>query len=250
MTKPSAHPGSASVPMVIALAIGGAVATGVRWLLVRSTATEASAASAAASPPTDAASAAILSGEAFERYLGNDFCLGITALGLAALIYALLQLWGLSLDRRAAEQRAGGGATRLLCYVTGRDPNHLGGMDLTASAGKDVMLRCAEVSDVWEAFRARRASFLTYAIWALPLLGFIGTVVGISGAIGGLGDVFASNERDAALAGVLSSLQFAFDTTLIGLVAVLPTMAAAHMLKIRSDETRQLLIARVMSAGR
>jgi biopolymer transport protein ExbB/TolQ len=63
-------------------------------------------------------------------------------------------------------------------------------------------------------------------IWAMPILGFIGTVLGISLAVGGFSDFLTTSvsidEIDsvtAELGEVASGLSFAFDTTLLGLLA-------------------------------
>lgn len=166
------------------------------------------------------------------RLAGNDMCVGIAGLALAAALYALLELAGLNVDRSDAGP--------FVRFMTGRgDPAPLDG---------DGMALRAEISDHWETLRARRAMPVTFAVWSLPLLGFIGTVIGISGAIGGLGDVFASVEREAALASVLNALRFAFDTTFIGLVLVIPVMAISMVVRARSDTVRRLLLSRVASS--
>ena len=68
-------------------------------------------------------------------------------------------------------------------------------------------------------------------IWAMPILGFIGTVIGISLAVGefsgflkkGGGDMAIGEIREQ-LSNVATGLSFAFDTTLLGLIASLITM--------------------------
>lgn len=66
----------------------------------------------------------------------------------------------------------------------------------------------------------------TLFIWAMPILGFIGTVLGISLAVGGFSDFLTTSvsidEIDRVtqeLGNVASGLSFAFDTTLLGLLA-------------------------------
>lgn len=161
------------------------------------------------------------------RLAGNSMCVGIAGLALCAALYGILELAGLNIDR------GDGGA--LGRFLTGRAAP-------TGLTGTGMALR-SEVSDHWEMLRARRAMPMTFAIWALPLLGFIGTVIGISGAIGGLGDVFASAEREDALAGVLGALRFAFDTTFVGLVLVIPVMIVSLVVRARSDSVRRHLVS-------
>ena len=82
-------------------------------------------------------------------------------------------------------------------------------------------------------------------IWAMPILGFIGTVLGISLAVGGFSDFLTTNvsidEIDrvtAELGNVASGLSFAFDTTLLGLLAGLVTSVASSA--VQSKEERFL----------
>ena len=63
-------------------------------------------------------------------------------------------------------------------------------------------------------------------IWAMPILGFVGTVLGISLAVGGFSTFLTSDLAiddvgmvTAELGNVASGLSFAFDTTLLGLLA-------------------------------
>ena len=69
---------------------------------------------------------------------------------------------------------------------------------------------------------------LIVGVWLLPILGFIGTVVGITQAIAQLKPLLSvsmSSEAmmlEGAMAGVLSGLSYAFDTTLVGLILVIP----------------------------
>jgi biopolymer transport protein ExbB/TolQ len=82
-------------------------------------------------------------------------------------------------------------------------------------------------------------------IWAMPILGFIGTVLGISLAVGGFSDFLTTNvsidEIDrvtAELGNVASGLSFAFDTTLLGLLAGLVASVASSA--VQSKEERFL----------
>jgi len=162
-----------------------------------------------------------------QRLPGNAFVLLIATVGLWALVYGLLQLWSLQAGMQGVIARLAGhsGATT--------DPVQTDDANLMASL----------YADRWETHAARRMAPLSYAIWALPLLGFIGTVIGISQAIGGLGQIFAESDRDDALAVVLAALEFAFDTTFAGLVLVLPVMALATAVSLKSDALRDRALA-------
>lgn len=130
-----------------------------------------------------------------ERLLGNGMCRAILALACAAMVYTFLEYQGARGDLSGRLNR--------LAWMVGRSDRILSPAD-------------------WQAQHERRMAPTSYAIFALPLLGFIGTVVGISGAIGEMGGLFEGQDRNAALAEVLTQLRFAFDTTFAGLVGVLP----------------------------
>ena len=97
-------------------------------------------------------------------------------------------------------------------------------------------------------------------IWAMPILGFIGTVLGISLAVGSFSDFLTTDvsidEIDrvtAELGNVASGLSFAFDTTLLGLLAGL--MASVASSGVQSKEERFLtgveeLSLRIMESAR
>lgn len=136
----------------------------------------------------------------------------IAAVGCAALIYGFAELWALN-----GELRRGNSPTGWAAHAFGRAGAPLAGPAIQAAM-------------------SRRAAPLSYAAWSLPLFGFIGTVLGLSEAIGGLGSVFdGTSDRDAALTAVLSDLRFAFDTTLAGLVLVLPVMALYSVVQTRAS---------------
>jgi hypothetical protein len=82
-------------------------------------------------------------------------------------------------------------------------------------------------------------------IWAMPILGFIGTVLGISLAVGGFSEFLTTNvsidqvdQVTAELGEVASGLSFAFDTTLLGLLAGL--VASVVSSGVQSREERLL----------
>lgn len=162
-----------------------------------------------------------------QRLLGNPFVVLIGIVGLWAMFFGLLQIW--------AFQSAGGGWMSRLAGQSGPSPRII--------AASDARLTAGLFTERWDHLAAIRMAPLSYAIWALPLLGFIGTVIGISDAIGDLGSVFGDSDRNEALASVLAALQFAFDTTFAGLVLVMPVMALATVVSLKSDAARDAALA-------
>lgn len=76
---------------------------------------------------------------------------------------------------------------------------------------------------------AGRYGILRLFVWAMPILGFIGTVIGIGVAVGEFsgflsGDIDDLEMVKRELSKVSTGLSFAFDTTLLGLVASLIAM--------------------------
>lgn len=193
----------------------------------------ASAAAATAAVATVPALAARLEGgpgevllPILERFLGNGFCLTIAALFFAAGLYGVLQLMGAAVDRRRLLSLGGESAAgpSWLALLAGR-PFHPAPAWTGAPPG--------DPQDAADRFGLQRQRYvelgrlpLRFAVWALPLLGFIGTVVGVARSIGGLEAVIsaAPGESSDGLLTVLGGLRFAFDTTLLGLVAVIPVM--------------------------
>jgi biopolymer transport protein ExbB/TolQ len=77
-------------------------------------------------------------------------------------------------------------------------------------------------------------------IWAMPILGFIGTVIGISLAVGDFsgflsGDIDDIEVVKQELANVSTGLSFAFNTTLLGLVASLIAMLLTTYVQRRDE---------------
>ena len=77
-------------------------------------------------------------------------------------------------------------------------------------------------------------------IWAMPILGFIGTVIGISIAVGDFsgfltGDIDDIDLIKQELANVSTGLSFAFNTTLLGLVASLIAMLLTTYVQGRNE---------------
>jgi biopolymer transport protein ExbB/TolQ len=79
-------------------------------------------------------------------------------------------------------------------------------------------------------------------IWAMPILGFVGTVLGISLAVGGFSEFLTTNldiddvtQVTNELGNVASGLSFAFDTTLLGLLAGLIANVASSNVQKRDE---------------
>ena len=77
-------------------------------------------------------------------------------------------------------------------------------------------------------------------IWAMPILGFIGTVIGISIAVGDFSGFLSGDIDDIELvkqelANVSTGLSFAFNTTLLGLVASLIAMLLTTYVQRRDE---------------
>lgn len=79
-------------------------------------------------------------------------------------------------------------------------------------------------------------------IWAMPILGFVGTVLGISLAVGGFSEFLTTNldiedvsRVTSELGNVASGLSFAFDTTLLGLLAGLVANVTSSAVQKRDE---------------
>jgi biopolymer transport protein ExbB/TolQ len=79
-------------------------------------------------------------------------------------------------------------------------------------------------------------------IWAMPILGFVGTVLGISLAVGGFSQFLTSSldiedvsSVTTELGNVASGLSFAFDTTLLGLLAGLVANVMSSIVQKRDE---------------
>lgn len=146
------------------------------------------------------------------RLLSNNFCIIILAIFSGGLLFALLQFIGLQVDSGAL-------IGSLYCFVSGRSA---GATHLQDTNG---MMTGDQVLELLTLRRQREFLPLQYIIWVLPMLGFIGTVWGIASSIGGLtGLVGGQRGGSENVQAVLSGLQFAFDTTLLGLVGSVPLM--------------------------
>ncbi len=184
------------------------------------------------------------------RYLGTGYCQFMIALFIATLFYAGLQYLGLQGERRHLRQRfdpsAAGRDSRVqdwIAYLSGR--SHRGDDSLLALlqgwSGKtrhreDLARPRDDVLLLRSQQHQHNFAPIGFAIWVLPLLGFIGTVLGITQAIGGLEQSVAPAAGGDGLGGVLGGLAFAFDTTFVGLVLVIPTMLSLLILRARAQK--------------
>lgn len=185
----------------------------------------------------------------WDRYLENSLCLAIVFVFLVLCIYAVFQHMGIGVDqcRLAHPQVASGAWRRMACVVSGRRQEALadrfdpGAAAATAQRlATDDQLRTRVASLRAYAIRKSLAP-LYFGIWVLPVAGFIGTVLGVSEAIAGLHPLAsATAEASGAMLGqsirqVLQGLETAFDTTLFGLLCVVPSMLLTTHLRLRSE---------------
>lgn len=172
------------------------------------------------------------------RYLSNGYCVLIMAVFWAASLYALLQALGLAIERYhltlfGQHPLSPPSWYALACFLSGRRDSDESGFFMAiqrwyhkAQSSEDF----AKLSDYLLLLRGQQHQHnfapLNFVVWVMPLLGFIGTVIGITQAIGGLEEVVAASAAPSSggLENVLAGLSFAFDTTFIGLILVIPTM--------------------------
>lgn len=190
-----------------------------------------------------------------ERFFGNGFSRTIVILFLTSALYGALQLIGIIVDRdRLQHLKFPGDEVRVswLALIAGRP--------IRSCADASTMLTGKhegdqqEFADRYAVERQRQAELvllpLRFSVWALPLLGFIGTVVGIAQSINGLEAVItpgAGGQSAEGLLTVLGGLRFAFDTTLLGLVTVIPVMLLQMILVGRESEVTEESRHRVLS---
>lgn len=173
------------------------------------------------------------------RYWSNPLCRLMLWLGWFLLLYGLLQRLGISRDLRRLDGTASGvgiGIDSILAYVSGRDPR---GEGITTPKTASPRFLAERRHQVWSHLEPLR-----FGIWALPILGFIGTVLGISGSIQGLESLMAQQGggAGAGFSAVTGDLYFAFDTTLVGLVLMLP-LALLHSWLRGAEQRVDALIA-------
>ncbi len=178
--------------------------------------------------------------ESLIRYLTNPLCLIILFVFIVLLVYAAFQFIGGIVDKR--------------CLL---DNNvHSKHLEQMASfvAGRLVPEKCNDIKQLYlkdviakHEFQAHKSlTPLQFGIWVLPLLGFIGTVVGISEAIAGLHPLVGASGDTGLVLGqsigrVLAGLETAFDTTLLGLLCVIPIMMITMALKLQYRQINLLI---------
>jgi biopolymer transport protein ExbB/TolQ len=100
-----------------------------------------------------------------------------------------------------------------------------------------------------EAVENTRLAPLSFVVWALPILGFLGTVIGVSAAIKPLSILVEGKSGASVAQEILGHLLYAFDTTLTGLLLVIPLMAAsiaaAAKVRQRTAELQSLRTAKL-----
>jgi biopolymer transport protein ExbB/TolQ len=100
-----------------------------------------------------------------------------------------------------------------------------------------------------EAVEHARLVPLAFVVWALPILGFLGTVIGVSAAIKPLSILVEGKSGASVAQQILGHLLYAFDTTLTGLLFVIPLMAAsiaaAAKIRQRTAEFQSLSTAKL-----
>lgn len=188
---------------------------------------------------------------ALSRYLDNGYCQLMIAIFVVALLYGVLQYLGLLGEYRHLRQRFGANGTDpapetpdWLGFLSGRRHQDEQGAPAALQRWYAKVRSRADfvhLSDYVLTVRGQQHQHnfapIGFAIWVLPLLGFIGTVVGITRAIGGLQQsVTPSDMAGSGLGGVLGGLGFAFDTTFVGLVLVIPTMLLLMTLRARAQK--------------
>ena len=206
-----------------------------------------------AMPPGGDAEAAVH--PLIERFLGNGFSRTIVIVFLTSAVYGALQLIGIAVDRdRLRLLGVPGGEARAswLAFLAGRPLRpHTG----TAAVWADRLAGDPhDIADRYGLQRHRHAELgllpLRFSVWVLPLLGFIGTVVGIARSIIGLETVIApgaGGQSAEGLLAVLGGLQFAFDTTLLGLVTAIPVMLLQMVLGGRESQVTEEGYHRVLA---
>ena len=196
------------------------------------------------------------------RYLGNGYCRFMLALFVASALYAVLQYLGLQSERhrligsRNPGDQTAGPSRRWdwIGFLSGREhadaervPAALRRWHDRTRAHEDSVHLSDYVLLVRGQQHQHNFAPIGFAIWVLPMLGFIGTVLGITQAIGGLADSVAVTAVDGGgLGGVLGGLQFAFDTTFVGLVLVIPLMLALLVLRARAQTLDMLYYRRLL----
>jgi biopolymer transport protein ExbB/TolQ len=127
---------------------------------------------------------------------------------LIGLFYLMVRLWISRRDRNRLQRHI----PEVLAGATATDQQR-------AVEQIDALIARAE------AVENSRLSPLSFVVWALPILGFLGTVIGVSAAIKPLSVLVEGKSGASVAQEILGHLLYAFDTTLTGLVFVMPLMA-------------------------
>jgi hypothetical protein len=165
----------------------------------------------------------------------------LTAIGI--LTYALIQLLSGILECHSLAcwnvgRRTGWWAVPLhnLCAIARNWPGDF--LDaLYAAYPEDRDTRIMAIDTLLAQRNQARLSWLRYGLWVLPVSGFIGTVVGVKQAIEPLDTLGAQEARDLSgiIREVVIGLRLAFDTTLVGLLAVIPIMALTVLVRLSGE---------------
>lgn len=129
---------------------------------------------------------------------------------LIGVFYLLIRLWVSRADRKDLETHIPEALARAPAGVTE------GAIDRV-----DALIVRAE------AVENTRLAPLSFVVWALPILGFLGTVIGVAAAIKPLSILVEGKSGASVAQEILGHLLYAFDTTLTGLLLVIPLMAAS-----------------------
>lgn len=183
------------------------------------------------------------------RYLDNGFCLLIIFVFIVAMGYAALQRLGLSVEQYHLHVLGQGTARKppyydIACVISGRREMDESGFFSAMrgwASGAHKREDLAYLGDHMLQARGQQHQHnfapLSFVVWVMPLLGFIGTVIGITQAISGLEEVAAVASRSGGgLADVLVGLRFAFDTTFMGLLLVIPVMVTILPLRATAQK--------------
>lgn len=176
----------------------------------------------------------------YGRYLANPLCRMIAGLWTLTVIYALFQWVGArALARLVQSGAAPGPVERFWLWPSARRLGRPGGGGLPRDLVVEQRAREAHA----------RGQPLQFAVWALPMLGFTGTVLGITDAVEGLGVMLGhtGGVQTEAMAKITRWLHFAFDSTLVALVLVMPLRLIADWVEL--DEHRLSAALEQAAAG-
>jgi hypothetical protein len=165
---------------------------------------------------------------ALTRYMDSRIIVAQVLLFVFWIFFIALILSALRDEARYAERvalpRRGDLPAPLLTYATGSRLSIAALESLREEYAGEAL--AARLEMLFQRHRRERLAPTQFMFWLLPLTGFMGTVIGISFAIEELGRM-APGEQGAAInegiSRVLGGLHTAFDTTLVGLVFVIPT---------------------------